>query len=342
MSVERHSQAKRPKREHYRFRLTSAARTLSLIEVARLSDEEARAEFEKIRFAENGGEPYCAHCGCPAVYRYAKRGLFKCKACAKQFSVTSGTAFHSRKMSFRDILFAILSFSNAPQGKSSLALADDLRCAPKTAFVLGHKLRLAMADMQAENILTGEVEVDGVFLSGHIRLENMLGERKSRTKEYAAKKHCIVTMRERRRGGRSRAFFLKSEAAAAQIVPQVVQASATIITDMGDPWHRLAALFDNAQAVNHSLGYSVDGVHINGVECQNLRIKRSLRGIYFSLMKAHAQNYADELSWRDDFRATDNGRKMLLLAQRASKMKVAKGWVGYWRKRPAALATHAA
>lgn len=342
MSVERHSQAKGPKRKHYRFRLTSAARTLSLRQIARLSEDEARAEFEKIRFADNDGEPYCPHCGCIAVYRYAKRGLFKCKSCAKQFSVTSGTIFHSRKMFFVDILLAFLTFTNGPQGKSSLALADDLTCSPKTAFVLGHKMRLAMADMQAENTLTGEVEIDGIFLPGHIRQENMLEDRESRAKEYAAKKHCIVTMRERRKGGRSRAFFLKSEAQAADLVRSIVQPSAHVITDQGDAWHRLAAVFDTMSSVNHSKGYSIDGVHINGVECQNLRIRRSLMGIYFTLMKTHAQNYADELSWRDDFRATDNGRKMLLLAQRASKMRVAKDWVGYWRKRPAALATASA
>ena len=40
------------------FLLTSAARTLSLASVARMSDEEAEAVFRKIRWASNGGEPF--------------------------------------------------------------------------------------------------------------------------------------------------------------------------------------------------------------------------------------------------------------------------------------------
>lgn len=324
--------------KHYRFRLTAAARTMSIAQIARLSDDEARVQFEKIRFADNGGEPYCPHCGFATVYRYAKRGLFKCKFCEKQFSATSGTTFHSRKMSFSDILIAILSFANPPQGNSALALADILGCAPKTAFVLGHKLRRAMADMQAENILTGKVEVDGVYINGHLRQENLLADRTRRSKEYAAKKHCIVTMRERGPHGRSRAFFLKSEEAGAAIAPKVIQQSASVITDLGDAWHRFAAMFDSLRSVNHSVGYSIDGDHINGIECQHLRIRRSLQGIYFSFLKGYGQNYADELSWRDDHRQMDNGRRMLLLARRAAKMPVAKEWVGYWRKRPAVSA----
>jgi hypothetical protein len=47
-----------------RFLLSPAARTLSLASVARMSDAEARATFQRIRWADNGGEPYCPRCGC--------------------------------------------------------------------------------------------------------------------------------------------------------------------------------------------------------------------------------------------------------------------------------------
>ena len=79
------------------FLLSKAARSLSLARVARLSDEEAHDCFKAIRWADNGGEPYCPRCGCVAVYSYKTRRLYKCKGCSHQFSVTSGTIFASRK-----------------------------------------------------------------------------------------------------------------------------------------------------------------------------------------------------------------------------------------------------
>jgi hypothetical protein len=53
------------------FLLSSAARTLSLSAVARMSDEEAHAKFVEIRWAENQGKPYCPECGCAKVYAAA-------------------------------------------------------------------------------------------------------------------------------------------------------------------------------------------------------------------------------------------------------------------------------
>ena len=84
------------------FLLTAKARSLSLAKVARLSDEEAYQTFKLIRWAATDGQPVCPRCGCVAVYTYATRKLFKCKACNHQFSVTSGTIFASLKLPIRD------------------------------------------------------------------------------------------------------------------------------------------------------------------------------------------------------------------------------------------------
>ena len=71
---------------------------------------------------------------------------FKCKNCHHQFSVTSGTIFASRKMAFVDLLAAICIIVNAAKGLSMIQLSRDLDCQYKTAFVLAHKLREAMAN----------------------------------------------------------------------------------------------------------------------------------------------------------------------------------------------------
>ena len=79
------------------------------------------------------------------TYNITSRRRFKCVACHHQFSVTSGTIFASRKLSFTDLLAAIVIFVNGAKGVSALQVSRDLDVQYKTAFVLSHKLREAMA-----------------------------------------------------------------------------------------------------------------------------------------------------------------------------------------------------
>src|ERR1043166_1478116 len=123
------------------FLLSAAARTLSLASVARMSDDEARATFQRIRWSDNGGEPYCPEGGCLQVRAPSTRPVWKCSGCKHQFSVTSGTIFADRKRPIRDYLLAIAIFANGAKGYSALQLSRDMNCQYKTAFVLAHKMR---------------------------------------------------------------------------------------------------------------------------------------------------------------------------------------------------------
>ena len=99
------------------FLNTPAARSLSIAQVLRLSDEEAFAVFQRVRFAANDGNPFCPACGCVKVYTLAETPVrWKCSACRKKFCVTSGTIFHSRKLAIRDYLAVIALFCNGVKG----------------------------------------------------------------------------------------------------------------------------------------------------------------------------------------------------------------------------------
>src|SRR3954470_22331581 len=86
------------------FLLSSAARSLSLAKVARMSDEEAFAAFRLIRWSDTKGEPVCPRCGCLTHSFLSTRKLWKCRGYGHQCSVTSGTLFASRKLPVRDYL----------------------------------------------------------------------------------------------------------------------------------------------------------------------------------------------------------------------------------------------
>src|SRR3954449_10723876 len=150
------------------FLLSAKARTLSLKAVFSMGEDKAYETFCQLRWPETEGEAVCPRCGCVETYDIATRRRFKCVACYHQFSVTSGTIFASRKLSFTDLLAAITIFVNGAKGVAALQLSRDLDVQYKTAFVLTHKLREAMRLEDIGQTLEGEVEVDGAYFGGYV------------------------------------------------------------------------------------------------------------------------------------------------------------------------------
>src|SRR5437879_1033172 len=114
-----------------------------------MTDAEAEAMFKRIRWADTNGEPVCSHCGSLDAYdcrRPSGTPRYRCQGCNKDFSITSGTLFASHKLPLRGYLAAIAVFCNEVKGKSMLAMSRDLGLSYKSAFVLCHKLREAMAE----------------------------------------------------------------------------------------------------------------------------------------------------------------------------------------------------
>jgi transposase-like protein len=203
------------------FLLTAAARCLSLGQVLRLSDEEAHAKFIAIRWSDNNGQPYCPHCGCADVYGFRCPPIWRCKGCNKQFSVTSGTLFHSRKLPIRDYLAAVAIFVNGAKGHAALHLSRDLDCQYKTAFVLAHKLREAMGSEvhnPNEPELSGTVEIDGMYAGGNIKQANRKVDRIDRrlAEEQTGKRQVVVVAREIL--GRTLPFIVPRESAAVALI----------------------------------------------------------------------------------------------------------------------------
>src|SRR5579872_5057934 len=202
------------------FLLSAKARTLSLSAVLRMSDEEAEDAFQRIRWAATDGEPICPHCACETVWECRKPGhgpRWRCKACGKDFSVTSGTLFAFHKMPLRNYLAAIAIFCNEVKGKSALALSRDLNCQYKTAFVLAHKLREAMASEMKGKMVGGVgrvVETDGAYFGGYVKPANLRENRRDRrlSENQSGKRRVVVVVRER--DGRTLPAVFKSESAA--------------------------------------------------------------------------------------------------------------------------------
>ena len=313
------------------FLLSPKAKTLSLVKVMRMSDEEARTAFCQIRWHETDGEPICPECGCLDHYDLKTRPVWKCKGCAKQFSVTSGCVFHSRKLAIRDILAAIAIFINGAKGYSALHLSRDLSVDYKTAYVMLHKVREAIEIAREHGALTGEVEVDGAYFGGYVKPENERKDRKDRRlrQNQTGKRQVVIAVRQR--GGQTRTYIGKNEAEGVAVVKATVAADATIHADEARHWDQLAARFP-IKPINHKEAYSLDGACTNQAESFFSRLRRAEIGTHHHIAGDYLHAYAAEMAWREDYRRVANGTQFAMVVGAAAVAAKSARWCGYWQR----------
>ncbi len=313
------------------FLLSAKARTLSVAKVARMTEEEARATFRALRWADTDGDPVCPRCGTWDFYEYASRPIFKCKGCGHQFSATSGTIFASHKMGLRDILLAIALFVNGAKGMSALQLSRNLDCQYKSAWVLAHKLREAMSAEYQGAELEGVVEVDGAYFGGYVKPENKKEDQKDLrlAENRSGKRKVVVTMRER--GGRTLADVFRYEADSIETIHASVKTGTVVHADEAPSWDALHGYYD-VHRVNHSIQFFDDGVCTNQAESFFSRLRRAEIGTHHRIAGRYLAAYAREMAWREDYRRTDNGTQFRLVAAAAAGHPVSRQWKGYWQR----------
>ncbi len=316
------------------FLLSPAAKTLSLVKVMRMSDDEARTAFRNIRWADTDGEPYCPKCGCMEAYDLKTRQVYKCKGCAKQYSITSGTIFASRKMQVRDILAAIAIFINGAKGYSALQLSRDLSVDYKTAFVLLHKVRESIELARHEGALSGNVEVDGAYFGGYVKPANEKKDRKDRRKKVhqSGKRQSVIVMRER--GGRTMTYVTRTEADGVALVASKVEHGTTVHADEASHWDKLAAFFP-IKRINHQEAYSKDGACTNMAESFFSRLRRAEVGTHHHIAGKYLGLYAAEMAWREDCRREANGYQFAMVMGAIAAAPQSRNWSGYWQRHTA-------
>ncbi|MFV2053611.1 IS1595 family transposase [Aliiroseovarius sp. YM-037] len=314
------------------FLLSAASRTLSLRSIYKAGEDAAYQTFCEMRWPETNGEAVCPRCGNHETYTITTRRKFKCKGCAHQFSVTSGTIFASRKMDFVDLLAAICIIVNASKGVSMVQLSRDLDCQYKTAFVLAHKLREAMAEeIHTGEVLEGHIEIDGAYFGGHVRPANVKENRVDRRKKehQTGKRRVVVALRERE--GRTLPFVAMNESEGVALANENVDRLATMSADEASHWDMLHNAW-NVDRVNHSECYSDHGKHTNMAESYFSRLRRMVVGQHHHVSPQYLHQYANHAAWLEDNRRSDNGELAHRLVSNAMDAPVSRNWKGYWQR----------
>lgn len=313
------------------FLLSAAARTLSLKAVFQDGEERAYERFCALRWPRCQGRPICPICAGERCYAISTWRRFKCAACQRQFSVTSGTIFASHKLSFVDLLAAICLFVNALKGISALQLSRDLKVQYKTAFVLAHKLREALAAETAGHMLGNVVEVDGAYFGGHVRPANFKDDRKDRRllNNRSGKRCVVVAMRER--GGRTLTQVSSQESEGVDFARRRLKPGSIVTSDEVAHWDLLSKDFPT-ERINHSDAYSRDGVHTNFAESFFSRLRRMIRGQHHRVEAKYPNDYAAHAGWLEDHSRESNGQMAQRLIENGLSAHFSRVWKGYWRR----------
>lgn len=319
------------------FLLSRQAKTLSLAEIFRLSDDQAEVVFAKVRWPETNGAPVCPHCGSVDAYdcrRASRAPRFRCRGCRKDFSIASGTLFSSHKLPLRMYLAAIAIFCNEVKGKSMLALSRDLGLSYKAAFVLAHKCREAMAE-EVKGRQIGDdqnvAEIDGAYFGGHIRPANEKKDRvdRRRAENQTGKRKVVVVIRER--GGDTLPGVFRSESHALAWIKHRVAKGTVIHADESPAWNDLHSRFEMMR-IDHQTAYSLNGACTNWAESFFSRLRRGEAGHHHHISGPYLLRYAQESAWREDNRREANGDQVHRVAKLALRKKKSVDFTGYWQR----------
>lgn len=286
-----------------------AKTTGNLITLAKhYSDENAaRQLLESIRWP-NGAA--CARCGGADPYKLnpkasgknpARQGLYKCRACKRQFTVTTGTVFESSHVPLSKWVLAVHLMGASKKGMSAHQLHRMLNVTYRAAWFMAHRLRYAMSSGEGLfQKLSGTVEADETYIGGKRRAGRYGYEGKGgRPAPHDQTKTAVVALVERK--GRAVAFTVANVTGKTlqSAIRSRVHLRSHMMTDELHGYQGLVTGYAAHDTIKHSQGvYAKGNIHTNTVEGFFALLKRGIMGSFHHVSKAHLHRYCDEFAFR--------------------------------------------
>lgn len=265
----------------------------SVLSAPQFHCEEAAFEYVEERLWPEG--PVCPHCGSfgdkigRLSGKTARAGLRKCYGCRKQFTVRIGTIFEDSHLGLRFWLQAIHLLCASKKGFSTRQLQRTLGCGLKTAWHLGHRIRLAMDPGSAAGPLGGAgktVEADETYLTNSRKTKRGPGRKKP--------KAAVLSLVER--GGKIRSMTIDHRGVGPYLHAHVDWQSRLVTDKASHYFHPPVATHES---VDHSkFEWARGDVHVNTLEGFFSIFKRGIVGIYQHVDKAHLHRYLAEFDFR--------------------------------------------
>ena len=275
-------------------------------DIRSLTETQARETLENLRWPDG---PICPHCASTEAYKLTakpnstkpvREGVYKCKACRKQFTVTVGTIFEDSRIPLSKWLMAIYLMCSSKKGMSANQLHRTLDITYKSAWFLCHRIRYAMTQSPLGELMTGTIEVDETYVGGKPR---GLGEHRKISKKVA-----VMTLVER--GGKARAMSVKSVDAKTvyDVIKLNVSHEAHVMTDGSTVYDNIDSDFTHS-VIDHNKAFVVGNVHTNTAEGWFALLKRGIMGTFHHISEQHVDRYVNEFVFRYDRRKDKDGER---------------------------------
>ena len=286
---------------------------LTLAQVFDMFPSDAAAErwFADVRWPDGLG---CPHCGSVSVQDGCKHKTmpYRCRDCAKKFSVRTGTVMAESKIGYRTWAIAIYLLNTSLKGVASTKLARDLGISQKSAWYLAHRIRETWDDSGAP--FAGPVEVDETFIGG--KAANMHERTRDRMRRSDFDKAPVVGVKDRESGQvRARAVADTSGPTLRGFVRDSARPGSQVYSDGHAAYTPLEGEYRH-NAVQHSAGtYVIEQAHTNGIESFWSMLKRGYVGTYHQMSPKHLDRYVREFVGRHNVREMDTLDQMRAIAR---------------------------
>ncbi len=296
-------------------------------------DAEAAREFlESLLW---GDAPICPHCGLVGCAKQLhgtggakgtkhRAGVYKCKGCEKQFTVTVGTVFERSHIPLNKWLLILHLMVCSKKGVSAHQIHRMLGLTYKSAWFACHRIREAMRDGRL-GPLGGEnkvVEIDETYVGG--KEANKHAWKRTPGSQGGANKAPVLSLIERDGMVRSQHVANINAKTIGPVIAKEINKASYIMTDDALVYPAVTKDFAGHGTVNHSAEEYVRAQfwHTNTVENYFSILKRGITGTFHHVSEAHLHRYLAEFDFRHNTRSglgVNDGERMA---------KAAKGIVG--------------
>jgi hypothetical protein len=306
---------------------------INLSTLGKLTEDDARSMLERMRWP-NG--PICPHCGVvgeatamasdTATENKLRAGVWNCRACREPFTVTVGTIFEGSHIPLSRWLVGFYLFASSKKSISALQLQRQLGLGSyRTAWHMAHRIRAAMANGGPQGPLTGNVEVDEVYIGGKPRHKG------TGVRGRGTKKTPVAVLVQRDGAARARAVERVDGKTLKAFIRENVAKSATIYSDECNSYTGIGKEFDGGHhVVRHAYPHREyarpGGVHSNTAESFNGLFKRAIQGSWHHISKEHIGRYLDEQVYRWTHREVSDTQRTLTALGRVEGIRL------YYRK----------